>query len=80
MLYHSTRGQSRLHTFTEAVEAGLAPDGGLFLPETLPSIADKLGAWAALSYAELAAEFLSLFAPEIPLDEWHSLTKQASSA
>lgn len=77
MLYHSTRGQSRKHTFSEAVEAGLAPDGGLFLPESLPSIADKLEAWASLSYAELAAEFFLPFAPEISRDEWHALTKEA---
>lgn len=77
MLYISTRGQTKPHTFSEAVEVGLATDGGLFLPETLPSIADKLPAWASLSYAELAAEFFQLFAPEISGEEWHSLTKQA---
>ncbi len=77
MFYISTRGQTRPHTFTEAVEAGLAPDGGLFLPEKLPSIADKLAGWEKLSYAELAAEFLSVFGPEIPLEEWHTLTAQA---
>lgn len=77
MLYLSTRGQTRPHTFSEAVEAGLAPDGGLFLPQTLPQIGDKLDAWGALSYAELAAEFFQLFAPEIPSEEWHALTRQA---
>lgn len=77
MFYISTRGQTRPHTFTEAVEAGLAPDGGLFLPEKLPSIAGKLLGWEKLSYAELAAEFLSVFGPEIPLEEWHTLTAQA---
>ena len=77
MNYISTRGQTQPHSFSEAVEVGLAPDGGLFLPETLPSISDKLPSWASLSYAELAAEFFQLFAPEISRDEWHSLTKQA---
>ena len=79
MLYISTRGQTRPHTFSEAVEVGLAKDGGLFLPEKLPSIAGKLEGWAALSYPQLAAEFLTLFAPEIPNQEWHSLTTQAYS-
>lgn len=79
MFYISTRGQTRPHTFTEAVEAGLAADGGLFLPEKLPNIADKLPAWAGLSYAELAAEFFQIFAPEIPADEWCSLTQEAYS-
>ena len=79
MFYISTRGQTRPHTFTEAVEAGLATDGGLFLPEKLPNIADKLPAWAKLTYPELAAEFFQLFAPEISAEEWHSLTKEAYS-
>jgi threonine synthase len=79
MQYLSTRGQTRPHTFSEAVEAGLAPDAGLFLPETLPDIAGKLASWSSLSYAELAAECLSLFAPEISLEEWHSLTARAYS-
>lgn len=77
MLYHSTRGQCRPHTFSEAVEAGLAPDGGLFLPDEAPNIATRLSSWATLSYPELAADFLSLFAPEIPLDEWRSMTRRA---
>ena len=77
MQYISTRGQTRPHTFSEAVEAGLAPDGGLFLPDHLPSIANKLSGWAGLSYAELAAEFFQIFAPEIPADEWRAMTQQA---
>jgi len=77
MHYLSTRGQTRLHTFSEAVAAGLAPDGGLFLPESWPDITGKLGAWSSLSYPELAAEFFTLFAPEISNEEWHKLTAQA---
>ena len=77
MQYLSTRGQTRPHTFSEAVEAGLAPDGGLFLPDRLPDISSKLADWSSLSYPALAAEFLSLFAPEISLAEWHSLTARA---
>jgi threonine synthase len=79
MLYYSTRGQTRAHTFTEAVAAGLAADGGLFLPERLPSIAEKLSSWQNLSYAELAAEFFIPFAPEIPAEEWRSMTTEAYS-
>lgn len=77
MQYISTRGQTRPHSFSEAVEAGLAPDGGLFLPEKLPSIADKLPEWSQLTYPQLAAEFFTLFAPEISNAEWHELTAQA---
>jgi threonine synthase len=79
MRYISTRGQTRPHTFSEAVETGLAPDGGLFLPESLPDISGKLTAWEKLSYPELAAEFFALFAEEIPAAEWHAMTTQAYS-
>ncbi len=79
MKYLSTRGQTRPHTFSEAVEAGLAPDGGLFLPESLPDISGRLAGWASLSYAELAAEFFELFAPEIPAAEWQAMTREAYS-
>ncbi len=77
MQYISTRGHSRPHSFTEAVEAGLAPDGGLFLPAELPDISAHLSAWASLNYADLAASFFQLFAPEIPADEWNTLTREA---
>ncbi len=77
MQYLSTRGQTAPHSFSEAVEAGLAPDGGLFLPVTLPDLAPLLPRWADLGYAELAAEFFQLFAPEIPAEEWRDLTAQA---
>ncbi|MBL9146040.1 MAG: threonine synthase [Verrucomicrobiaceae bacterium] len=79
MNYISTRGQTSPHTFTQAVEAGLAPDGGLFLPDHLPSIADKLSSWSVLSYPALASEFFQIFAPEISADEWTALTAEAYS-
>ncbi len=77
MLYHSTRGLTPPHTFSEAVEAGLAADGGLFLPESLPDIRSRLADWEKLSYPDLAAEFFTLFAPEIPAAEWQAMTRQA---
>lgn len=77
MLYFSTRGQTQPHTFTQAVEAGLAPDGGLFLPRELPDISRRLQAWEGLNYAELAAEFFTLFAPELTREEWQAITREA---
>ncbi len=77
MLYHSTRGLTPPHTFSEAVEAGLAADGGLFLPESLPDITGRLADWERLSYPDLAAEIFTLFAPEIPAAEWQAMTRQA---
>jgi threonine synthase len=68
MKYISTRGQTDPVSFNDAVAIGLAPDGGLFLPESLPDITPRLAAWKNLSYAELCFEFLSLFATDIPED------------
>ena len=44
MKFISTRGQTEPLGFSEAVAIGLAPDGGLFLPETLPDLPGELGA------------------------------------
>jgi threonine synthase len=66
MNYISTRGRMAPVGFQDAVMTGLAPDGGLLLPETLPSIGNKLEEWAELSYQELAFEIISLFATDIP--------------
>jgi len=52
--------------FQDAVMTGLAPDGGLLLPESLPDVGSKLEEWAELSYQELAFEIISLFATDIP--------------
>ena len=64
MLYNSTRGDRTAYTFKEAVMTGLAPDGGLLMPEAFPDVRDRLGAWAALPYRELAFEIMSLYADD----------------
>ncbi len=70
MRYISTRGQTPPHSFSDAVATGLAPDGGLFLPETLPQFtAAELAAFAPLGYADLCFEFLRRFATDIPAAE-----------
>jgi len=65
MKFISTRGQTEPKTFSEAVAIGLAPDGGLFLPENLPDISGHLAKWEKLAYAGLCFEFLRLFATDI---------------
>lgn len=66
MKYISTRGRMEPIGFQDAVMTGLAPDGGLLLPEHLPHVGDRLADWAELSYQELAFEIISLFATDIP--------------
>jgi len=77
MQYISTRGEAPPVSFSEAVATGLAPDAGLYLPESLPSIADKLEDWESLGYADLCFEFLKLFATDIPEDTLRSICHRA---
>ena len=79
MRYVSTRGGTPSVGFSDAVAAGLAPDGGLFVPETLPDLSGSLERWAGLGYAELCTEFLSRFATDIPGDELSRLVASSYS-
>jgi threonine synthase len=65
--YLSTRGAAPRLTFDEVVLAGLASDGGLYLPETWPQLAPQdVAGMAQLSYPQLTARILALFAaPDI---------------
>ena len=55
MKYVSTRGKAPILTFEEAMLTGLARDGGLYLPETIPQMsAAEIAALAGLSYEEVA--------------------------
>ena len=65
--YISTRGQTPSLGFSDAVATGLAPDGGLFLPVSLPDLSGDLPRLAKLGYADLCLEFLRAFATDIPL-------------
>ncbi|MFC3530634.1 threonine synthase [Vogesella facilis] len=67
MKYISTRGGMAPLEFSDTILMGLAPDGGLALPESYPQVGRKqLDAWRNLSYAELAFEVIRLFATDIP--------------
>ncbi|KXS33828.1 MAG: Threonine synthase [Candidatus Gallionella acididurans] len=67
MKYISTRGNTPAKNFTEILLGGLAPDGGLYLPEQYPQVTRaELDMWRGLSYADLAYAVLSKFATDIP--------------
>ena len=66
MKFVSTRGRAEALGFSDAVMEGLASDGGLFVPESLPDISGKLESWRGLPYPKLCFEFLKLFAGDIP--------------
>ena len=67
MKYLSTRGGAAPQTFTDILLEGLAPDGGLYVPETYPRVAaTELAAMRQMNYAQLAFALLSKFADDIP--------------
>jgi len=67
MRYLSTRGKVRDISFKDAVMMGLADDGGLLLPETIPALSPgELAALEKLAYPELAFQILSRFVGDIP--------------
>lgn len=67
MNYLSTRGHPDRKRFCDILLEGLAPDGGLYLPEQYPKIdTATLAKWRDLPYAELAFEILSLYIDDIP--------------
>ncbi len=81
MKYISTRGQAPALSFEEVVLTGLATDGGLYVPETLPQFSgEEIAAWAGLSYRELAFKVMSPFvAGELADDELKTIIDSAYS-
>jgi len=79
MRYISTRGQAPAVGFTDAVLAGLAPDGGLYVPQDWPRFApEKLAALSGMSYAEVAAEVIGAFAgAEIDAADLRAMCEEA---
>ncbi len=68
MKYISTRGDAPSLNFEEVVLAGLASDGGLYVPETLPQFSkEEIASWVGLSYRDLAFKIIAPFVDgEIP--------------
>lgn len=70
MKYISTRGLAPALNFEEVVLTGLAPDGGLYVPENLPTFSqEEIASWAGLSYQELAFNVMKPFVAGAVSDE-----------
>lgn len=80
MLYHSTRGQDKGLNFCNIVLSGLARDGGLFLPDSIPDVTSRLGELKTLSYQDLALEIISLFATDIPKADLKTIIDKSYSS
>jgi threonine synthase len=81
MRYLSTRGHAVPQSFCDILLGGLAPDGGLYLPESYPQIdRAELDAWRKLSYADLAYAILSKFITDIPAADLKALVAKTYTA
>ncbi len=85
MLYLSTRGHPDRKHFCEILLEGLAPDGGLYLPERYPQLGDAdltrlRQVWQQKGYAALAFEILSLYIDDIPAADLKALCEKTYTA
>jgi threonine synthase len=85
MLYLSTRGHADRKHFCEILLEGLAPDGGLYLPERYPHLDDAAltrlrQVWQQKGYAALAFEILSLYIDDIPAADLKALCEKTYTA
>ena len=65
MRYISTRGKAPALNFEEVLLTGLAPDGGLYVPEKLPKYSrEEIAGWAGLNYTDLAFKIVQPFVDE----------------
>ncbi|XP_062289972.1 threonine synthase-like 2 [Scomber scombrus] len=82
MQYCSTRGGVRGLDFRDVLFSGFAPDGGMFMPESLPVLSpDTLRSWRGLPYTKLVVEVASMFIPSqlIPRQDLEALVSAALS-
>lgn len=76
--YHSTRGEKKPYTFSQVILKGMSPDGGLFVPEKIPTIShDDLLLLAKKSYQERAEFIFTLFQTDFAEQEIQTIVKKA---
>lgn len=81
MQYISTRGGLERKSSAQIIKQGLASDGGLFVPETIPSLTkDELDKLIGMSYAERAAHILSKFLTDYSYEELLSAAEESYSS
>ena len=79
MKYKSTRGDVSGISFKDAVMMGLASDGGLLVPESIPDLSDQLPALSKLGYQDLAVEILGCYITDIEREELKALVAKSYS-
>lgn len=77
IMYHSTRNTDLKATASEAILAGIAPDGGLYVPEQIPKLKLSFEALAKMDYAHVAYEVMKLFYTDFTEEELMACIKGA---
>ena len=78
MNYISTRGGSEKVSSAQAIKQGIAQNGGLFMPETIPTLSRELTQKLLdMTYPQRASEILSLFLEDYTKEELLEYSKQA---
>lgn len=81
MKYISTRGLSPALNFCDILLGGLAPDGGLYMPEQYPQFSDAdLNEMRSMNYADLAFAVLSRFIDDIPAADLRDIIQRTYRA
>ena len=81
MKYLSTRGGAVPQAFSDILLGGLAPDGGLYLPESYPQVsAAELADWRELPYHALALRILQKYIDDIPACDLKTLVDRTYTA
>ncbi len=77
VLYSSTRDSSKKVTASQAILKGLSDDGGLFVPDHIPSLECSMQELAGKSYQEVAYEVMKLFLTDFTQDELRGCINRA---
>ena len=75
--YSSTRGAGDCVTASQAILRGLAEDGGLYVPDHIPSLTTPLSRLAQMSYQEVALEVMQLFLTDFTKEELQNCINKA---
>jgi threonine synthase len=78
MKYYSTRNEKETYTAAQAMAMGLAPDGGLFVPERIPTVtAAELNALCSMDYRSRAVDIMGRYLEEFSAEELEYFAQHA---
>ena len=77
VLYKSTRSDSTPVTASQAILKGLSEDGGLFVPDHIPTLDKSLSELSKMTYGEVAYEVMKLFLTDFTEEELRACIKNA---